>query len=159
MITVRPARQTDLAAIVELWETLMAAHLPLHEELYQTEVHGPDSYRAWVRRHMDDRRGVVLVAEYQQSTVGYVLGAQGARSPVFSVRRVGMIFDLSVASGARRKGIGSRLVEAVREKFQDMGIRHMQVNFDPRNESASRFWARQGFETLLCEAYADLAGG
>ena len=158
MGVVRPARVSDLPAIVDLWESLMATHVPLDPQLYETEPHGADSYRAWVRRHMDDRRGVVLVVESEAAVVGYILGAQGARSPVFSIRRVGMIFDLSVGAGNRRKGFGQLLVEAAKARFEEMGIRHLQVNYDPNNQGAAGFWQRQGFEILLCEAYADLAG-
>jgi ribosomal protein S18 acetylase RimI-like enzyme len=159
MISVRPARVSDLPAIVELWEALMAAHFELEPELYRTEPHGPDTYRAWVRRHMGDRKGVVFVAEDANVVLGYVLGAVGQRSPVFSVRRVGMIFDLVVRQDQRRRGVGRTLVEASRERFEDFGIRHLQLNFDPRNEAAAGFWEKMGFEILLCEAYIDLAGG
>ena len=97
--------------------------------------------------------GLVLVAEGGAGITGYLLGTQGQRSPVYAIRSVGMIFDLVVGSNHRGRGIGTSLVNYARNAFRTLGLGHVQVNYDPSNEEAVRFWRSQGFNTLLVEAY------
>lgn len=156
-VRIRPAERRDLPAIVERWVELMAAHQALDPVLYATADHADGTYRAFVRRHFDKADSVVLVAtdEYE-AVLGYLVGGGGQRAPMFRVRRVGMIFDLVVRPDRRRAGIGRALVDAALEHFRQRGMPYAQVNFDPSNTSASTFWPKAGFETLLCEAYLPL---
>ena len=150
---IRSARLIDLDPIVNLWSGLISHHRSLEPRLYQTEIHAPASYRAFVRRKLDDRDGMVLVADRDGEILGYLLGGVGQRAPVYVVRSVGMIFDLMVMPDLRRQGVGRRLVETARTEFGRLGIHDIQVNFAPMNGEATAFWAALGFETLLHEAY------
>lgn len=154
---VRPARPGDLTDIVARWRDLMDAHETIDPVLYAIEPHAQNTYRAFVRRHMDKPGSVVLVAEGDGAGVaGYLVGGAGQRAPMFQVRQVGMIFDLVVDPKKRRQGIGEALVEAAVARFKRHGLTYVQVNFDPQNASAAGFWPSQGFNTLLCEAYRPL---
>ena len=152
-VIVRTARLIDLDDIVRLWSGLLAHHRHLNPRLYQTEIHAPASFRAFVRRKVDDSDGLVLIAEYEGETVGYLMGTVGQRAPVYVVRTVGMVFDLMVESRVRKRGIGRTLVQRAIDEFKHRGIHDVQVNYDPRNEAATQFWAGLGFSTLLHEAY------
>ncbi len=152
----RPATAADLGAIVQRWRELMEVHERIDPVLYATEAHASGTYRAFLRRQLDDKRGVLLVAEADGRIVGYLVGGFGRRAPMFSVREVGMIFDLVVSPTHRRRGLGERLVEVAEAEFRRMGLRYSQVNFAPTNESAAGFWPKQGFSVLLTEAYKAL---
>ena len=102
---------------------------------------------------MDDHDAFVLVAESSEGVVGYLLGSVGQRAPVYTVRTVGMIFDLMVDPTVRGRGIGRSMVNEASHRFAQREIHDLQVNYDPRNEEANRFWAAMGFQTLLHEAY------
>lgn len=155
--TIRPAHRADIPAIVTTWRTLMATHQAIDPVLYQTEPHADATYRAFLRRHLDKSGSVVLVAITDRGAVaGYLTGGTGQRAPMFTVREVGMVFDLVVEPAWRRQGIGRALVEHALSHFRRRGLSHVQVNFDPGNDEASRFWPAQGFRTLLCEAYRAL---
>ena len=152
-VTVRDARLIDLDVIVQLWTELVGHHQHLEPRLYATVIHAPASFRAFIRRKMDDHEAFVLVAENELGVIGYLLGSVGQRAPVYTVRTVGMIFDLIVSPAVRGQGVGRHLVEAASTEFNRRGIADLQVNYDPRNDEASGFWSAMGFETLLHEAY------
>lgn len=155
---IRRAARRDLGGIVDRWLELMAAHQAIDPVLYGVAEHAEGTYKAFVRRHFDKPDSVVLVAidPADASVVGYLVGGGGQRAPMFLVRRVGMIFDLAVRPDRRRAGIGRALVEHALAHFRERGMHHCQVNFDPHNTTAARFWPDQGFRTLLCEAYRPL---
>ncbi len=152
-VAIRTARLIDLDPIVKLWRELLGHHQHLEPRLYSTVIHAPASFRAFIRRKMDDHDAFVLVAESSEGVVGYLLGSVGQRAPVYTVRTVGMIFDLMVAPAVRGRGIGRSLVNEASHRFAQREIHDLQVNYDPRNEEANRFWAAMGFQTLLHEAY------
>lgn len=153
-VRVRTATAADLDLIVTRWQELIAAHAALEPTLYAVEAHAPASYRAFVRRQMDAHRGLVLVADRGAAVgVGYLMGGVGRRSPVYTVREVGMVFDLAVRPDLRGGGVGSALVDAALERFAGWGLDWVQVNFAPDNALAAPFWQGRGFTTLLSEAY------
>ena len=155
-LTVRRARLIDLDRLVVLWRSLMQHHVSLDSRLFQTEVHAPATYRAWLRRKLDEPDAMILVAESDEGIIGFLLARDGQRAPVFTVRDVGMIYDLVVDPKCRRQGAGKALFEAAKAGFKSRGITHISVNYSPMNEHASRFWTAQGFAPLLSEAYLEI---
>ena len=155
-LTVRQARLIDLDRLLVLWRNLMQHHVNLDARLFQTEVHAPATYRAWLRRKLDEPDAMILVAESTEGIIGFLLAKDGQRAPVFTVRDIGMIYDLVVEPSHRRQGAGKALFEAAKAEFKSRGITHITVNYSPLNEHASRFWIAQGFAPLLTEAYLDV---
>ena len=153
LYTIRAARLIDLDEIVVLWGQLIDHHKSLEPRLYDTETHSPATWRAWVRRKLDESDSVILVAERAGRVVGYILGSIGQRAPVYVVRTVGMIFDLVINSKHRGQGLGRALVNDLVNEFKRRGISDVQVNYDPNNKEAIGFWGALGFKTLLHEAY------
>ena len=98
---------------------------------------------------------MVIVAVEGDDVVGYLMGTEGYRSPVYAVRRVGMIYDMLVDQRYRRRGVGGRLVRAALDVFRASGLDDVQVNYDPTNEEAKGFWTSLGFDVLLVEAYRE----
>ncbi|MCA9557074.1 MAG: GNAT family N-acetyltransferase [Myxococcales bacterium] len=153
-VRVRTATAADLDAIVDRWRELIDAHAALEPVLYAVEAHAASSYRAFVRRQLDAHRGLVLVADRGDARgVGYLMGGVGRRAPVYTVREVGMVFDLAVRPDLRGQGVGSALVDVAVERFAGWGLDWVQVNFAPGNALAAPFWQARGFTTLLSEAY------
>ncbi len=150
---IRAARLIDLDRLVSLWRVLAAHHASLDPQLYAMEVHAPATYRAWLRRKLDDPEAMVLVAELDQGLIGFLLARTGQRAPVYSVREIGMIYDLVVDPSSRRCGAGRALFEAAKQRFSERGLSYLQVSFSPLNPDARGFWTAQGFDPLLTEAY------
>lgn len=53
--------------------------------------------------------------------------------------------DFYVVPSRRRQGLGARLVEAVRETTDGMGIERLDLNVRRDNPAALKFWESQGF--------------
>ena len=85
-LTVRQARLIDLDRLLVLWRNLMQHHVNLDARLFQTEVHAPATYRAWLRRKLDEPDAAILVAESTEGIIGFLLAKDGQRAPVFTVR-------------------------------------------------------------------------
>lgn len=153
---IRPATPADLPSLLDRWRELMRYHQGLDPELYALTHSGERTYRAFVRRMIDNRDGLVLVAPGPGGLAGYLVGGLGQRAPMFRVRAVGMIHDLAVRPDRRRRGIGRALVDAALDHFQQRGLHHIQVDWDPQNPAATAFWTTLGFAPRLTEAYRKL---
>lgn len=154
---IRPATPADLPAILDRWRELMATHDAINPALYALAPHGEATYRAFVRRQIDQRSGVVLVApDDGPALAGYLVGALGARAPMFRVHAVGMIHDLAVRADRRRRGIARALVEGAFAHFRRHGVEQVQVEYDAQNPAAKGFWTSLGFGPLLTSAYRPL---
>lgn len=153
---IRPATPADLPSLLDRWRELMREHHTIDPELYALDRTGERTYRAFVRRMIDNHDGLVLVAPAPGALAGYLVGGLGQRAPMFRVRAVGMIHDLAVRPDRRRRGVGRALVDAALEHFHQRGLRHIQVDWDPHNPGATAFWTALGFAPRLTEAYRKL---
>lgn len=155
---IRAATPADLPAIIDRWRELMALHHALDPALYALDDNGEATYRAFVRRQIDKRDSVVLVADDAPGAglAGYLVGGLGQRAPMFRIRAIGMIHDLAVRPDRRRRGIARALVAGAVEHFRRRGVDCLQVDYDPQNPEAVAFWTAAGFAPRLVEAYQRL---
>jgi GNAT superfamily N-acetyltransferase len=57
----------------------------------------------------------------------------------------GIIESLFVVEAERRRGLATRLVEAVREELAAIGVSRIEIGVMAANEPAIAFWSSQGF--------------
>ncbi len=153
-----PANAADVPHIVRCWTELIAVHAPIDARLYATVPDAEERYREHVRRQINAPKGVVVVAptDDDHGIKGYLLGGHGQRAGVYTVRDVGMIFDVAVSPAHRRQGVGEALVAAGLRRFKLRGLTDVQVTWSPGNRLADGFWRKLGFAPLLIEAYRPL---
>ena len=103
---------------------------------------------------------VALATNEAQSEVprGYALvtlaaGYQGWTSGP----RVGEIKDLVIRSDARRRGVGSALLEAVEARLANIGVREYRVSVIAPNEDAVAFYESRGL-TLVSHVFLGRVG-
>jgi ribosomal protein S18 acetylase RimI-like enzyme len=92
----------------------------------------------------------VMVAEVNQQVVGMCTGqlvvstAKGGFS--------GLVEDLVINPKYQRKGLGSRLLEAVNKWCINKGARRIQLLADKNNKKALRFYSKYGWQhtQLIC---------
>ncbi len=53
---------------------------------------------------------------------------------------------IAVATGGRRRGVGSQLLQLVLAEAEKLHVRRVQALVDPQNEPAMQFFAQAGFE-------------
>jgi GNAT superfamily N-acetyltransferase len=140
---IRGARETDLDDLVRLLGDLFRIEADFRPD--------PERQRRGLRQLLDDpERAVVLVATRAGRVVGMVTAqlvvstAEGAPSA--------WVEDMVVEDGARRRGIGRRLLGATERWARGRGATRLQLLADRLNGPALRFYRKMGWggTQLVC---------
>jgi GNAT superfamily N-acetyltransferase len=132
---IRKARETDLAAVLEMVGQLARHHGDEpHASLagLERDLFGP---APWV---------TALVADRGTSLLGYAILCRMYRAQ-FGERGVDL-HHLFVVERARNSGVGRRLVEAALDEARRWGCTFLAVGTHPENFRAQRFFEKLGFE-------------
>jgi RimJ/RimL family protein N-acetyltransferase len=136
-LIVRPAVPADADALVELGRDVAA-----EPELWLTYDRTRGDERRNVRGAQRDANVAVLLAETEEGVVGRLSIARD-RSPLS--RHVAE-FGLMVAASARRRGIGSALMEEAMNWARDRGIVRLELTVFPHNAPAIALYRKLGFQ-------------
>ena len=102
-------------------------------------------HRAEFERWMDEGVGRLLIAERDDSPVGFAFFRICGGDPRFETgEQMAELEALSVEPELRRWGIGSLLMEAVEQRLSHAGIEFMRLAVIAGNEDALRFYERWG---------------
>ena len=123
-VRIRPMREADLARVLTIERSSFGV--------------------PWTRstfRSLMERRGTGLwVAESGAEIVGYAV--------VWTVLDQAELGNVAVDAGWRRRGIASRLVEAVVAWLSERGVREVFLEVRESNQGARSLYARHGFEPV-----------
>lgn len=147
-ISIRPLDVAKIELVEPLWNALREHHIAVAPTL--------DSPRSreesWARRRaqyetwMADPGSFILVAEQAHSPVGYAMVRLRSASPTWSSSdQAGEIETLSVLPEMRGRGIGTALLEEVRERLKPLGLCELSLHALAGNDDATRFYERHGF--------------
>lgn len=149
---IRPAGAGDWAAAAALiWA------LNRHEQGIagdrRTDRGAAVRYLAALRRRVRRGSGQVLLAGAPGAVQGLI--AWGVETdPVFVAppwRRRAQVYDLVVAEGARRRGIGAALLRAVEAEAAARGLRRLAIGVLAGNAEAEAAYRRFGFRDYALE--------
>jgi RimJ/RimL family protein N-acetyltransferase len=145
-LLVRPAVPADADALVDLGQKVAG-----EPELWLTYDRTRGDERRNVRNVQRDSNVAVLVAETADGVVGRLSIARD-RSPLS--RHVAEL-GLMVAAGARRRGVGSALMEEAMRWARGSGIVKLELTVFPHNAPAIALYRKLGFreEGLLRRRY------
>ncbi len=143
MIKIREMRSSDVDAMLKIrldW---------LSQQFDTAETTALE--RAWFGRYPGNTSAPALVAEDGGQILGYVLCAL-TRHPA-AVGRSAEIDEVCVAESHRRRGIGSRLVEEMRQGLRAAvdDLTTIQARTDRADERAQAFLRALGFEHDVLE--------
>lgn len=144
---IRQARRSDEAALGRMWYELLRAQGELDARFTPSEdalERWRNDFRSWLERL--SRR--IYVAEADGEVRGFVTAEQWAPPPVFDDRPGVFINELYVAPDYRRAGIGTRLVDAVKEWAEELGVHQVRAAVVARNEGGAAFWRSIGAEAV-----------
>jgi RimJ/RimL family protein N-acetyltransferase len=98
-----------------------------------------------VRRRLGAQKSndITLGAFLDRRLIGYVVALGGPSSRTRATARV----TIAVASSARGRGVGQRLLEALDEWALKSGIHRLELMVIVENETAIRLYARCGYQT------------
>ena len=106
--------------------------------LWQQGMSGASS-----RQSVLGRVAGVLVSS--AAVIGFVAGTIRSTPPHLGSERMGMLTHIHVAGEARGRGLGERLVQALRAAFAERGVLRMETDALSGNTQAQRFFEKQGF--------------
>jgi ribosomal protein S18 acetylase RimI-like enzyme len=95
-----------------------------------------------------------LIAERDGAPVGYAMVSLSRPSMTWPIDRAANLETIAVLPEARGAGIGTRLVDAVKERMRAAGVTHLGLGVVATNDAAIRFYRRHGFEPAFVEMIA-----
>jgi|SRR5579859_910435 len=146
-LVVRRARAEDVDLLVRLWREMWEFHVPL-DPRFEITAAADLVMGKWFEETLENERAVLLAAE---ETPGSVLGYCHAmileNPPVVPHQFYGYVSEIAVRD--RRRGVGTRLLEAAHDWFREKNLSYSEVNVSVRNAVAGRFWRKQGYSEFL----------
>lgn len=130
-IVIRRAGRSDVHEIAQLWE---AAGLSPSTRGFRNEI-------ARLRRRDPE---LLLTAHGDGRMVGAIAGSFDGRTAVVS--------RLAVAADARRRGVGTKLVEALCAELTGLGAGADRLLVVDDSETAEAFWSALGFARGIATA-------
>ena len=146
MIEIRPATADDAPAISALAAEVQTLHAAAHPAVFKPA--GPDTFpAAAIRERMATAGHRFWVAVIAGEVAGYVyLVTQAEPETAWRYAAVVATLDqMGVAARHRYRGVGARLVAAVRDAAVAAGAAEVRLNVWAFNEDARAFYRRCGF--------------
>jgi GNAT superfamily N-acetyltransferase len=154
---IRPAKPGDIEAIAKLWEELVAYHRELDAALPVAADDGSEHYSRRIQDSLYNNHTRVLVAEEDGEVVGYILGVLVDLLPeMFIQERGGFVADVYVKPAYRGRGIGRRLVQAIKKWFRSLNVRHFEWYVAAHNPDGIAFWRSVGGRDVMIRMRARL---
>jgi len=145
--SLRPARLSDLPAIIGLWRELQDINAAFDSRL-TLNADAADWFFNYLEEQLDNTSAAVVVAEQEERVVGYTFG-QVMRRPTLLSGDCGYIADICVQSEARGQGIGRSLHGWLRAWFVAQGIKAVEVQVVRANPASQAFWRKMGYNDFL----------
>ncbi len=145
---VRFARKEDYEAINALCAPVCALHSNGYPALFKP-VFAKD-HQERVLKMMEDPEQDVLVEEENGQLLGFAMAEYIKREETNSIYAVhgAHIVEIGVDETSQGKGIGTALIQAVKDAAKVRGCRSVQLDVWEFNKSALRFYEKLGFVTL-----------
>ena len=145
---VRFARKEDYEAINALRAPVCALHSNGYPALFKPVV--AKGHQERVLKMMEDPEQDVLVAEENGQLLGFAMVEYIKREETNSIYAVheAHIVEIGVDETSQGKGIGTALIQAVKDAAKVRGCRSVQLDVWEFNKSALRFYEKLGFVTL-----------
>jgi GNAT superfamily N-acetyltransferase len=165
MFTIRPATQSDVPALAEIYAELDRTHsdaeptlIPTPEELprrlsdIEETIRDPDAPMFVAVQYPDDGEG-------EGRVVGFAKVRIRRLGRYWKVETMPEVDELSVTGEVRGMGVGRMLMSAAEEWARGAGYPELWVAAWAFNVPASSLYARQGFEPLNTRFRKRLADG
>ena len=157
-VTVRPATEADLPAMLSLWFSLRAvrrdgvASRGCKEPSPAVVTGAEDRLREVI--HSPKCR--IVVAEHEGDVVGMAMLSDTFIGQLMEMPAV-QLTHLVVAEGQRRRGVGRALLSGAVAWAEEVGADEIVANVLPSLREANRFYARLGFAPLVMRRVVPVA--
>ncbi len=146
-LTLHRAVPGDMDRIMVLLDQVLNVHHQGRPDLFK--AHGSKYRREELLDLIqNDRRPIYVAADETDTVLGYAFCVleQVRDSSALQDRRSLYVDDLCVDQALRGRGLGGVLLDHVRSEARRMGCQSVTLNVWAKNESARRFYEKQGFQ-------------
>ena len=144
-LVIRHAASADIDNILKLQKGLIAHHSKI-DKFYGMLNGSRDRFLEYHKRSIRSRNRVLFVAYRDKKVIGYISGSIKKKSPHYAIKRVGIVDEIFVLAGYRRRGVANELFLAVKLWFGKRGLSVIEVEADSRNRESMSTWKALGFE-------------
>ena len=133
-VTIRNAKPTDLATVVEL-------------DLVGIAEENPAYWQGIFDRYVTTGKDGVffLVAEIKDEVIGFAIGE--VRAWEFGSPPCGWVFSLGVSPKTREQGVGQLMFEEMCQRLKKAGVSTVRTMVDRENKLTLSFFRSQGLRT------------
>jgi ribosomal protein S18 acetylase RimI-like enzyme len=151
-VLIRRAEPSDVSALGRLGAALVRAHHAFDAHRFLTPAPGlEEGYAHFLQTQLAEGDVAIFVAERAGAIVGYVYAAVEPRSWKELRDVAGFIHDVVVDPGARRSGVGRRLIETAAAWFVTRGVPRVMLWTAEQNQEAQRLFEHLGFRRTMIE--------
>jgi len=154
---VRRAQPEDQDPVGDLWVQLLDEQDEL-EDRFGIADDARDRWDNDFPMWLDDETYRVYVAESDDDIVGFASAHRWGPPPIYAESSEVYLDELYVRPDDRREGIGTQLVDAIRDWTDRIGARRIRLNVLSANEEARAFWAAQDATPLTLTFTIEGAG-
>jgi len=154
-IEYRKATEQDIPRIIELWKEFIDFH-KARDAFFSRSKEGPENFGNFILENINKDDAIVYVAEANREVVAHILATIQSYPPAFKIKKYGLVNDLAVTSGYRRKGIGGHLFGMVKEWFAEKGMKRIEIEVATSNEVSTSFWNKMAFSPYKKALYLEL---
>jgi len=136
---------------------LMRTHFTFDRQRFLAPEEGSEAGYAWfLGKMIESKDNVVFVADGDGAIAGYVWAALEPLSWKELRGPAGFIHDLAVAEDARRRGVGTQLMQTAIDWLREQGAPRVILWTAAPNEAAQALFRRFGFRDTAVEMTKEL---
>jgi len=134
--------------VAALWSAITHHHAPL-DPLWQMREDAGELLRELLAELQRDPDAAVLVYQQGEDLPGLCIVRIDRQPPVLEEVERAEITDLGVREDARRRGLGTALLEEALSWVAQRGVARVEVQVARGNAEAQGFWRSHGFDPLM----------
>jgi ribosomal protein S18 acetylase RimI-like enzyme len=144
---IRLATFDDVAVISKMYEDFFAYHAGLQPDYYNAAEERGKYPEYIINSEKDD----LIVAEIDSNIAGFAHVLEDKTSPYDCMvqHKFAVCMDLYTSPAYRKNGIGTDLLNAVKEWANNRKLDYVELKVLIENENAIRLYEREGFDTVF----------
>ncbi len=91
----------------------------------------------------------IYVAIFNGEVIGYCVGQLIEKSPIFQVRKIGMIDNIAVKKDYKRQGVAKLLFNQIKAWFISHQVSHIELTAATNNAQSLGFWKKMGGKEFM----------